>query len=349
MNADRRTTVTEPDAGKVVVVTGAGAGLGRAIATAFGRRHARVGLISRDRGRLELARQEIEALGGQALVLPADVADPDEVEAAAGQAEQTFGPIDVWVNNAMATVFGPVRLTTAAEFRRVTEVTYLGFVHGTLAALHRMLPRDRGTIVQVGSALSYRSIPLQAAYCGAKHAMIGFTDSLRSELIHDGSHVRITVVHVPASNTPQFTWSRSRMPRKAQPLPPIFQPEVGAEAVWRAAEGTEREVFVGWPTVQAIWGHRFIPGLLDRYLAGQGWDGQMYDGLEDASRPHNLEVPVPGSYGARGPFDDRAKPNAPPTWLTTHAGAMSAAGIALLGLILAAARRRSTGSRSGSR
>ena len=319
---------------EVVVVTGAGAGLGRAIVQAFARRRAHVGLVARGEERLEDARREVEAAGGRALAVPTDVADAEAVEAAAARIEGELGPIDVWVNNAMTTVFSPIKEMTADEFKRVTEVTYLGFVHGTLAALKRMLPRDSGTIVQVGSALAYRSIPLQGAYCGAKHAMVGFTDSLRTELIHDRSSVRVTVVHMPALNTPQFSWCKSRMPRKPQPVPPIFQPEVGAEAVYWAAHHPRREVFVGWPTQQAIWGQRFIPGLLDRYLAGSAWDGQMYDGPRDPDAPIDLWEPVPGQQAAHGAFDDRAKEAPAEAWLTTRLpwGAIAAAGVAGLGL-----------------
>jgi NAD(P)-dependent dehydrogenase (short-subunit alcohol dehydrogenase family) len=304
--------------GEVVVVTGAGAGLGRAIAEAFARRGASVGLIARGRERLDDAARAIERLGGRALVVPADVADAEAVEAATARVEAELGPIDVWVNNAMTTVFSPVKEMAAEDYKRVTEVTYLGFVYGTLAALRRMLPRDRGTIVQVGSALAYRSIPLQSAYCAAKHAMVGFTDSLRSELIHDGSHVRVTVVHMPALNTPQFSWCKSRMPRKAQPVPPIYQPEVGAEAVYWAAHHERRELLVGWPTIQAIWGQKLIPGLLDRYLARMAWDGQMYDVPHDPTAPVNLHEPVPGHQGAHGTFDDRASDRSPALWALTH-------------------------------
>src|SRR5205085_2807732 len=235
---------------ETVVITGASAGLGRAIAREFGRNGANVGLIARGLDGLNAARREIEEAGGRAIVLPLDVADNNAVEQAAATVENQLGPIDIWVNNAMVSVFSPVREMTADEYRRVTEVTYLGFVHGTLAALRRMLPRDRGTIVQVGSALAYRSIPLQAAYCAAKHAINGFTDSLRCELIHDQSAVRVTAVHMPAMNTPQFGWVKSRLPRRAQPVPPIFQPEVGAAAVYHAAQHAPRELMVGWPTVQ---------------------------------------------------------------------------------------------------
>ncbi len=291
---------------EVVVVTGAGAGLGRAIVQSFARRGARIGLVSRGRERLEDAKREVESLGGEALVLPGDVADPATCEHAAEQTESAFGPIDVWVNDAMTTVFSPFHEMTAEDFRRVTEVTYLGFVYGTMAALKRMRPRDRGAIVQVGSALAYRSIPLQSAYCGAKHAIVGLTDSIRTELIHDRSHVHITIVQMPALNTPQFSWCKSNMSRKAQPVPPIFQPEVGAEAVYWAAHQRHREVFVGWPTARAIWGQRVLPGLLDHLAANMAWDGQMYDGTVDRSQPSDLYEPVPGHQGARGAFDHRA-------------------------------------------
>lgn len=333
--------MSTPRQAEVVVVTGAGAGLGRAIVQSFARRGAHVGLIARGRERLEDAKHEVEQAGGRALVLPADVGDPEAVEAAAAKVEAQLGPIDVWVNNAMTTVFSPVREMTPDDFTRVTDVTYLGFVYGTLAALKRMLPRDRGTIVQVGSALAYRSIPLQSAYCGAKHAMVGFTDSLRSELIHDGSRVRVTVVHMPALNTPQFSWCKSRMPRKPQPVPPIFQPEVGAEAVYWAAHHDRRELLVGWPTIQAVWGQKLIPGLLDRYLARMAWDGQMYDGARDPDAPHDLCDPVPGHQGAHGAFDDRASDRSPALWAETHRGWLAAgvAGVAAAVGTLVAARR----------
>ena len=318
------------DTSEVVVVTGAGAGLGRAIVQTFARRGASIGLLSRGRERLEDAKHEVERLGGRALILPTDVADAEAVDAAAAKVEAELGPIDVWVNNAMTTVFSPVREMTADDFKRVTDVTYLGFVYGTQAALRRMLSRDRGTIVQVGSALAYRSIPLQSAYCAAKHAMVGFTDSLRSELIHDGSHVRLTVVHMPALNTPQFSWCKSRMPRKARPVPPIFQPEVGAEAVYWAAHHDRRELLVGWPTIQAVWGQKLIPGLLDRYLARIAWDGQMCDGARDPTAPVDLYDPVPGHQGAHGDFDDRAAVCSLALWAETHRGwlGLAAGGVA---------------------
>src|ERR1041384_3013227 len=237
---------------QVVVITGASAGVGRATARAFGERRARVGLLARGRDGLEAAKQEIEIAGGKAFAFPLDIADPERVEAAAQAVEENLGPIDVWINNAMTSVFSPVKEMTAEEFNRVTEVTYLGFVYGTLSALRRMLPRDRGVIVQVGSALAYRGIPLQAAYCGAKHAIQGFMDSLRCELLHDHSHVRVTMVQMPALNTPQ-------------PVPPIYQPEVAAEAILWAADHDRPELYVGWPTVDAIVGNKIVPRLADEY------------------------------------------------------------------------------------
>ena len=327
---------------KIVVVTGAGAGLGRAIVQAFAGRGASLGLIGRDRDRLAAAQREVEAAGGRALALPTDVADADQVEEAAARVEAELGPIDVWVNNAMTSVFSPFSEMTAEEFRRVTEVTYLGYVHGTMAALRRMRPRDRGVIVQVGSALAYRSIPLQSAYCGAKHAIVGFTDSLRSELIHDGSNVKLTAVHMPALNTPQFNWVLSRLPRKPQPVPPIFQPEVGAEAVYWAAQHHPRELLVGWPTVQAVLGQKLIPGWIDRYLARTGYDGQQYDGPAEADRPSNLWQSVPGPYGAHGDFDRRASDRSAQLWLRTRRTQVALAGAglaALAGAAVAALRK----------
>jgi NAD(P)-dependent dehydrogenase (short-subunit alcohol dehydrogenase family) len=304
---------------EVVVVTGAGAGLGRAIVQSFARRGALIGLVARGVERLEDARREVEQLGGRALALPGDVADPATTEQAAAQVEETFGPIDTWVNDAMTTVFSPFHQMSADDYRRVTEVTYLGCVYGTMAALKRMRPRDRGTIVQIGSALAYRSIPLQSAYCGAKHAIVGFTDSIRSELIHDHSRVHVTIVEMPALNTPQFSWCKSNMPRKAQPVPPIFQPEVGAEAVYWAAHQRHREVFVGWPTVRAIWGQRLMPGVLDHLAARMAWDGQLYDGAPDPNRRVDLYEPVPGHQAAHGAFDARALDASWETQLTTRA------------------------------
>lgn len=326
---------------EVVVITGASAGIGRATVRAFAARGASIGLLARGRDGLLAAKREVEDLGGKALVLPLDVSAADQVELAASEVEEKLGPIDVWINNAMVSVFSPVREMTAEEYRRVTEVTYLGSVYGALAALRRMLPRDRGSIVQVGSALAYRGIPLQSAYCGAKHAIQGFCDSLRTELIHDGSRVRLTEVHLSAVNTPQFGWVKSRMPRKPQPVPPIYQPEVAARAIVWAAYHDRREVWVGWPAVKAIAGNKIAPGYADRYLAKNGYESQQYDGLADPHRAHNLWEPVPGDHGAHGDFDDRATGRSLQLWASTHRGllALAGAGLAGLGLLWAAASR----------
>src|ERR1044071_4509634 len=293
---------------ETVVITGASAGVGPPPARPSGRRRAKVGPIARGRDGLEAAKREIETAGGEALVLPLDVSDADAVERAAAEVERTFGPIDIWVNNAMLSVFSPIDEMTPDDYRRVTEVTYLGYVWGTLAALRRMKPRDRGAIVQVGSAPAYRGIPLQSAYCAAKHAVQGFHDSLRSELIHDGSHVRVVMVQMPALNTPQFRWVKSRLPRKAQPVPPIFQPEVAAEAIVWAAYSGRREINVGLPTSMAVIGNSFFPGFGDEYLGKHGYDAQMIDEPEDPNRPNNLYGPLPGDHGAHGVFDDRSRP-----------------------------------------
>ena len=291
---------------RVVVVTGASAGVGRATVREFAREGAWIGLLARGCDGLEGARKEVEAAGGRALVLPTDVAYPDQVEAAAATVERRFGPIDVWVNNAMASVLSPALKMTAEEYQRVTDVTYLGYVYGTLAALRRMVSRDSGVIIQVGSALAYRSIPLQSAYCGAKHAVQGFVDSLRSELIHDGSRVHITTVQLPAVNTPQFGWIKSRMPCHPQPVPPIYQPELIARAIVWASRHHRREVCVGLPTVKAIVGDKFIPGLLDHYLAWKGYEAQQTAEHVGPDRPNNLFEPLPGDHGAHGRFNEGA-------------------------------------------
>jgi NAD(P)-dependent dehydrogenase (short-subunit alcohol dehydrogenase family) len=314
---------------EVVVVTGASAGVGRATAVAFARRGAHVGLLARGRDGLEGARKEVEAAGGKALVVPTDVAVADAVEEAARRVEEGLGPIDVWVNNAMTSVFSPVKEMPPEEFRRVTEVTYLGTVYGTLAALRRMLPRNRGSIIQVGSALAYRGIPLQAAYCGSKHAIQGFTESLRSELIHDGSDVRLAMVQMPALNTPQFGWVRSRLPRKPQPVPPIFQPEVAAEAILYAVHHGRDELWVGGSSVKAIVGDKIIPRALDRYLAWTGYDSQQTDVPEDPDRKDNLYEALPGDAGAHGDFDDRSLAKSHQWWANTHRGWLVAAGVGL--------------------
>jgi NAD(P)-dependent dehydrogenase (short-subunit alcohol dehydrogenase family) len=292
---------------KIVVVTGASAGVGRAIVAEFARHGAHLGLIARNKERLAAAKQEIEEAGSRALALSADVANAREVEDAAERVEREFGPIDIWVNNAMTTIFAPFTEITPEEFERATQVTYLGQVYGTMAALKRMKPRDCGTIVQIGSALAYRSIPLQSAYCGAKHAVIGFTDSIRSELIHDGSKVHITVVQLPAMNTPQFSWCRTRLPRHPQPVPPIFQPEVAARAVVWAATHKRRGVYVGWPTVKAIYGQEIAPAYADRYLAEHGYEAQQTSEPVSPGRPDNLFQPVPGNFGAHGAFGKGAR------------------------------------------
>jgi NAD(P)-dependent dehydrogenase (short-subunit alcohol dehydrogenase family) len=321
--------LTKPE---VVVITGASAGVGRAVARAFAREGAHLGLLARGLDGLQATRLEVERLGGRALVLPADVADADAVERAAETVEQELGPIDIWINNAMVSVFSPVKEMKPEEYRRVTEVTYLGYVYATLAALKRMLPRDRGVIVQVGSALAYRGIPLQSAYCGAKHAIQGFCDSLRSELIHDKSNVRVTMVQLPAINTPQFSWVKSRLPRKPQPVPPIYQPEVAAEAVLFAARNDRREMYVGYPTVEAIVGDKIAPGLADRYLAANGYDSQQTHEPVEADRRDNLWEPVPGDHGAHGTFDRRASATSPQLWVSMNRNWLMMAGAGLMGL-----------------
>src|SRR5437870_4197318 len=299
---------------QVIVITGASAGVGRATVRAFAKRGADIGLLARGIDGLEAARREVEAEGGRALVLPTDVASAEQVESAAARIERDLGPIDVWINNAMVSVFSPVKELQPEEVKRVIDVTYLGVVYGTLAALKRMLPRDRGTIVQVGSALAYRGIPLQAAYCGAKHAIQGFTESLRCELLHDKSNVRVTMVQLPAMNTPQFSWVKSRLPRKPQPVPPIYQPEIAAEAIIYAAYQDRREMEVGMPTVVAVEGNKFIPGIMDRYLARTNYEAQQTDEPVEADRRDNLWSPVPGDHGAHGTFDDRASDSSPQLW-----------------------------------
>lgn len=326
---------------QVVMITGASAGVGRAVARAFGHRGASLGLFARGRAGLEAAARDVAAAGGRALILKGDVADPDRVEEAAAALEQTFGPIDVWVNNAMASVFSPVVEMAPAEYKRVTEVTYLGVVHGTLSALRRMKPRNRGVIVQVGSALAYRGIPLQSAYCAAKHAMEGFCDSLRAELLHDGSAVQVTMVHLPALNTPQFGWVKSRLPRRAKPVPPIFQPEVAADAILWAADHPRREYFVGFPTVEAIVGDRVAAGLADRYLARTGYDAQQTSEPEDPERLHNLWSPVDDArdFGAHGRFDALARSSSVELVVSKHHRAFAAAGLAIAAAALFYIRR----------
>lgn len=291
---------------RIVVITGGTAGVGRAAARRFARAGDAVAVLARGRDRLEATASEIHGLGARGLGLEADVADPDQLEAAATRVERELGPIDVWINNAMATALAPVERITPAEHRRITDVCYHGYVWGTRAALARMRPRNRGLIIQVGSALAHRAIPLQAAYCAAKHAIRGFTDALRSELLHDGVAIELCMVQLPAVNTPQFGWCLNRMPRAAQPVPPIFQPELIADALYRASRHPRREILLGWPTIQAVIGNKLAPGIADRYLASRGYDGQLTD-RPNTHPPANLFAPVPGDPGARGAFDDRAR------------------------------------------
>jgi NAD(P)-dependent dehydrogenase (short-subunit alcohol dehydrogenase family) len=311
--------------GPVVVVTGASAGLGRAIAHAFAREGARIGLLARNPEALEACRQECEVLGGKGLVLPTDVSIAEQVEAAASKVEEAFGPIDVWVNDAMVSVFSPVKEMEPEDYKRVTDVLYLGFVHGTLAALKRMMRREngkgKGTIIQIGSALSYRSIPLQSAYCAAKHATNGFTDSLRCELIHDGSEVKITSIHMPAMNTTQFKWVKNRMPNEPQPVPPIYEPEIAARVVVAAAmaKRPRREYWVGATTVAAIVGQKFAPGVLDRYLGRTGYESQQIQGEpRDPDALDDLYDYVPGVHSARGRFDDCSRRTSAEVFVALH-------------------------------
>jgi len=324
---------TKTDDSEVVVVTGASAGVGRATARAFAEQGAQVGLLARGEAGLDGAREDVEDAGGEALAVPTDVADAEQIEDAADAVEDEFGRIDVWVNAAMTSVFSPATEMDHEEYRRVTEVTYLGFVYGTEVALDRM---DEGVIVQVGSALAYRGIPLQSAYCGAKHAIQGFTESVRSELIHRDSDVQLTMVQMPALNTPQFDWVKNRLPKAPQPVPPIYQPEVAAEAIVWAVRNDRSELWVGRSTVKAILGNRVIPRRLDRKLASSGWSSQMTDEPSDPDRAYNLWEPVDdeADHGAHGRFDDRARERSLQLWAFTHpvelAAALISAGIALL-------------------
>jgi short-subunit dehydrogenase len=327
---------------KVVVVTGAGAGVGRASVEEFARQGYDVALLSRDEDRLARAAGQLQArYGARTLAISTDVADPGAVESAASRIEEELGPIDVWVNVAMATVFAPVSKLTALEFERGTKVTYLGQVHGTMAALSRMRTRNRGTIVNVGSALAYRSVPLQSIYCGAKFAIRGFTDALRSEIIHDKLDVHLTMVDLPAMNTPQFDWALNKMGKKAKPVAPIFEPEVAARAIFFAATHRRRQIWVGFPTVKAILANRIAPGLIDKYLATAGYKGQLTDEALAADAPANLFEPVPGAYGAHGRFDSQSKTRSWQMFTERHRAAFwTAAGIGLIGCARLLAKRR---------
>ncbi len=323
-------------AGKRAVVTGASSGVGRAIVRAFSQEGAKVALLARNIDGLEAAAQEVRERGSEALVLPLDVADAAAVDDAADRVVKEWAGIDIWVNDAMVSVFSPIREMTAQEFRRVTEVCYLGYVHGTLAALRHMRPRNSGVIIQIGSALAYRSIPLQSAYCASKAAIRGFTDSLRSELIHDRSNVAVTMLQLPAVNTPQFDVVRNRLPEHPQPVPPIYQPELVAQAAVHAALHPKREVWIGWSATKAIMGQRLVPGFLDRYLAQRAWTAQETSHLP-AGHPlkhdrDNVDQPIPGDRGAHGVFDSRARSMSTKMWARTHMGWLG-----LVGGVLAAA------------
>jgi NAD(P)-dependent dehydrogenase (short-subunit alcohol dehydrogenase family) len=326
--------------GKVVAVTGASAGVGRATVRELARQGAHVGLIARDPGRLEATASEVRAAGARACVAPADVSDAAAVERAAERIEAELGPIDVWINVAMTAVLAEVTDTSPEEFKRVTEVTYLGSVHGAQAALRRMLPRDQGVIVQVGSALSRRGIPLQATYCASKHAIKGFADSLRAELIHHRSQVKLTMVQLPGLNTPQFGWVRTRLSRHPQPVAPVYQPEVAARAIVYAAEHPRRELWVGGSTVYTILGEKFASGVMDRYLGRTNEKAQQAEIVIDpATRDDNLFSPPPGDPGAHGIFDDTAHGRSPQWWLNTHRPLVAAGAAAAAVAAVAAARR----------
>ncbi|MFE9656463.1 SDR family oxidoreductase [Micromonospora sp. NPDC006431] len=308
---------------QVAVITGASAGVGRATARLLARRGIAIALLARGRTGLDAAAAEVRAAGSRALPVEVDMADYDQVVAAGQWVADELGPIDLWINNAFSSVFAPFQETRPEEFRRAMEVTYLGYVHGTRVALAHMTPHDRGTIVQVGSALAYRGIPLQATYCGAKHAIVGFTESLRCELMHDKSKIRLTMVHLPAVNTPQFDWLLSRLPRNAQPVPPIYEPEVAARAIVGAADRPgRREYWVGASTALTILGNRIAPGLLDRYLARTGYQSQQTDQSADPHRPTNLWQPIDGpgghDFGAQGSFTGRAHSHSAQAWLSRH-------------------------------
>ncbi|HET7266716.1 MAG TPA: SDR family oxidoreductase [Oleiagrimonas sp.] len=310
---------------QVVVITGASAGVGRATAQAFARDGASVALLARDNAALEGAAAEVRQLGGHALAIGVDVSDAEQVEAAASRIENELGPIDVWINAAMATVFAPVHDIPAAEFRRATEVTYLGAVHGTMAALKRMRERNRGTIVQVGSALAYRAVPLQAAYCGAKFAIRGFTDALRVELMHEKSAIHVTMVQLSAFNTPQFEWARTHLAKRPQPVPPIYQPEVAARGIHWAARHRRRELCVGFPAVKAIYGNKLAPWLADRVLAKSAYQSQKGERDIPDDRPDNLQHAVQADYGTHGRFDSRSRRYSVQLWADTHRGIVAAA------------------------
>jgi NAD(P)-dependent dehydrogenase (short-subunit alcohol dehydrogenase family) len=325
--------------GDVVVITGASGGIGRATAREFARPGARIALLARGVSGLEAVQREVEAAGAEGLVLPTDVADESQVEAAAAAVEAKWGRIDVWVNNAMATIFGPVSSLNGDLIKRATEVTYLGAVYGTLAALKRMRRVERGVIVQVGSALAYRGIPLQAPYCAGKHALRGFTDSLRCELLHDESKVHLTSVHLSAFNTPQFDWALNLVGKRPMPVPPIFQPELAARAIVWSARHRRREVFVGWPAVKAVVANNVMPGVVDRILADSGYSGQITPEPLPADACQNLFEPCDTNPGAHGRFDREARDDSVQWWLTTHRALVAGCAAAVLGFAALALRK----------
>ena len=330
-------------AGRMAVVTGASSGVGRAIARAFAAEGANVALIARNREALEAAAREVAERGAQALVFPLDVSDAGAVDAAAHAVASAWGRIDVWVNDAMVSVFSPVSEMRADEFRRVTEVNYLGYVNGTLAALRHMRRRDAGVIIQIGSALAYRSIPLQSAYCASKAAIRGFTDSLRSELIRERSGIALSMLQLPAVNTPQFDVVRNRLPRHPQPVPPIYQPEVIARAAVYAVRHPKREMWIGWSATKAIIGQRLVPGFLDRYLAKRAWESQETDDVPSGHPlkhdSDNVDAPLPGDRGAHGVFDARARRSSTKFWARTHPGLLAVAGLSVAALLAGATVR----------
>lgn len=318
---------------KTVVVTGGTAGTGRAIARAFAGLGAHIGLLARGEQGLRATAEELRGMGVRVVAISTDVADSDQVEHAAAEIEKELGPIAVWVNNAMVSAFGPYRRITPAEFRRITEVTYLGQVYGTGAALRRMQPRGEGSIILIGSALAYRGIPLQSAYCGAKHAIHGFFETLRTELLQENSGVHLGMVQLPAMNTPQFGWVKNYMSRKPKPMGVVYQPEVAAEAVIEVVRTKARERFVGYSTVEAIWGNKLFPGLMDEYLAHTGFGGQLTETPEDSGRPDNLWAPVEGDFGAHGTFGSRAKSHTLTQWILAHKRLSLAAVLGIFGAV----------------
>ncbi len=324
----------------VVMVTGASAGVGRAVVRRFARDQPRIGLIARGTDGLRGAADEVRAAGGEPLILPCDVADFDAVDTAADKLEEQFGPIDIWINVAFAGVMARFVDITPEDYRRVTEVTYLGQINGARAALKRMIPRDRGSVVMTGSALAYRGIPLQSAYCGSKHAIQGWHDSIRAELFHAGSRVHVAMVQLPGVNTPQFDWMKTDLPCKPKPASPPYQPEIAAQAIHYAAHHRRKQIMVGWPTMEAIWGDAFASSLLDRYLGRTGFAGQQSDEPVEPGRRNNLWEPVPGDHGAHGRFDAIARPRSSQLWLTTHRGLVAGVLAAGLGIAALAGRRR---------